>query len=148
MHLCLTVECITSGLHLSVFKLGHPPPPPWGQRENSFSPGCWVVQQAAHLPQFCEFALLMGLKRGGGREGLQVSNLFRRNRFWPQRGFACEHGVGVAAPRVPDATLPRPSPSPSHVTLFSPIRALCFPLCVGGCSGGYWWLERRLGGKV
>ena len=30
MHLCLTVECITSGLHLSVFELGHPPPPPQG----------------------------------------------------------------------------------------------------------------------
>ena len=27
MHLCLTVECITSGLHLSVFQLA--PPPPW-----------------------------------------------------------------------------------------------------------------------
>ena len=27
MHLCLTVECITSGLHLSVLELGHPPPP-------------------------------------------------------------------------------------------------------------------------
>ena len=26
MHLCLTVECITSGLHLSVFELGHHPP--------------------------------------------------------------------------------------------------------------------------
>ena len=26
MHLCLTVECITSGLHLSVFSLGHTPP--------------------------------------------------------------------------------------------------------------------------
>ena len=26
MHLCLTVECITSGLHLSVFQLGHIPP--------------------------------------------------------------------------------------------------------------------------
>ena len=26
MHLCLTVECITSGLHLSVFELGHTPP--------------------------------------------------------------------------------------------------------------------------
>ena len=27
MHLCLTVECITSGLHLSVVELGQPPPP-------------------------------------------------------------------------------------------------------------------------
>ena len=28
-HLCLTVECITSGLHLSVFLIrSHPPPPP------------------------------------------------------------------------------------------------------------------------
>ena len=29
MHLCLTVECITSGLHLSVFLIrSNPPPPP------------------------------------------------------------------------------------------------------------------------
>ena len=29
MHLCLTVECISSGLHLSIFYLGlNPPPPP------------------------------------------------------------------------------------------------------------------------
>ena len=28
MHLCLTVECITAGLYLSVFLLGHTPPPP------------------------------------------------------------------------------------------------------------------------
>ena len=28
MHLCRTVECVTSGLHLSVFYLGHPPPSP------------------------------------------------------------------------------------------------------------------------
>ena len=28
MHLCLTVECITSGLHLSVFLIRSPPPPP------------------------------------------------------------------------------------------------------------------------
>ena len=28
MHLCLTVECIASGLHLSVFELGLTPPPP------------------------------------------------------------------------------------------------------------------------
>ena len=33
MHICLTVECITSGLHLSVFQCGAPfapSPPPWG----------------------------------------------------------------------------------------------------------------------
>ena len=28
MHLCLTMECITSGLHLSVFLIRSPPPPP------------------------------------------------------------------------------------------------------------------------
>ena len=32
MHLCLTVECITSGLHLSVFQLGHTPPTLWRER--------------------------------------------------------------------------------------------------------------------
>ena len=38
MHLCLTVECITSGLHLSVFLIRSHPPPPRPRNRKSAEP--------------------------------------------------------------------------------------------------------------
>ena len=37
MHVCLTVECITSGLHWCVFLIRSPPPPPQPPRTHPLS---------------------------------------------------------------------------------------------------------------
>ena len=47
MHLCLTVECITSGLHLSVFELGHTPPVAT-KRERVEEQGTWASRTRKH----------------------------------------------------------------------------------------------------
>ena len=40
MHLCFIVECMTCGLHLSVFKLGLPPEMDWSQKNLVKSEWC------------------------------------------------------------------------------------------------------------
>ena len=51
MHLCLTVECIAYGLHLSFFLIRSPPPPPYVRSLTSLSPlDIQVVElDAGHL---------------------------------------------------------------------------------------------------
>ena len=63
MHLCLTVECITSGLYLSVFLIRSPPPPPapflWLSTSQGqgwprvFQPVVPAVPALHTLPQSC-----------------------------------------------------------------------------------------------
>ena len=66
MHLCLTVECITSGLHLFVFLITSPPPspPPWPSTINPNGLGSFLekhvfdpflVAKKSIFKAFCEF---------------------------------------------------------------------------------------------
>ena len=56
MHLCLTVECITSGLHLSVFLIrSHPPPNRWPNLADLADLFCRIVGFLNFADLFCRF---------------------------------------------------------------------------------------------
>ena len=93
MHLCPTLGCITSGLHLSVFQFGHPPPspathfppPPGGDLQEKMGTASCGEEEAGDCPGPRKETGLH-VTQGSWEMGSQVPPLPPRNPLMPDCG--------------------------------------------------------------